>query len=84
MHIQIPGGGVRLTELSEKERIAKLEEAVKNLNDWQKTQNGALVRVDQKTDSIMRIMLGTAGTAALSFLGTIITLLVVLSSRGVH
>ena len=77
-----PGGGVRLSESTEIERIAKLEEAVRNLNGWQATQNGSLQRVDTKVDGIYKIMIGTAGTAALSFLGTIITLLVVLSSKG--
>jgi len=72
-----------LTELSEKERIAKLEAEVENLSGWQKTQNGSLHRIEQKidtkVDTIYKILLGAAGTAALSFLGTIITLLVVLS-----
>lgn len=71
-----------LTELSEIERIAKLEEAVKNLTGWQATQNGSLQRIDSKVDGIYKIMIGTAGTAALSFLGTIITLLAVVSKGG--
>ena len=71
-----------MTELSEIERIAKLEEAVKNLTGWQATQNGSLQRIDSKVDGIYKIMIGTAGTAALSFLGTIITLLAVVSKGG--
>lgn len=62
--------------------VATLKADVANLNGWQKNQNGALLRVDSKVDNIYKIMIGTAGTAALSFLGTIITLLVVLSTRG--
>ena len=73
---------MRVSELSELERIAKLEEAVRNLSGWQATQNGALLRVDLKVDNIYKIMLGTAGTAALSFLGTIITLLVIVNKGG--
>lgn|GEM_PF-2197240 len=62
--------------------VATLKADVANLNGWQKNQNGALLRVDSKVDGIYKIMLGTAGTAALSFLGTIVTLLVVLANRG--
>lgn len=69
-------------ELTEKERIAKLEAEVKNLSGWQATQNGSLQRIDSKVDGIYKIMLGAAGAATLSFLGTIITLLVVLSKGG--
>lgn len=72
-----------MAELTEKERIAKLEVEVENLSGWQKTQNGSLQRIERKidikVDTIYKILLGAAGTAALSFLGTIITLLVVLS-----
>lgn len=62
--------------------VATLKESVRNLNGWQATQNGSLQRMDTKFDGIYKIMIGTAGTAALSFLGTIITLLVVLAGRG--
>lgn len=62
-------------------KVAALEANVDNLVGWQHTQNGALNRVDAKVDTIYKIMLGTATTAALSFLGTIITLLVVITGR---
>ena len=62
--------------------VATLRADVNNLVGWQHTQNGTINRVDAKVDDIYKIMLGTAGTAALSFLGTIITLLVVLANRG--
>lgn len=62
--------------------VATLRADVNNLVGWQHTQNGTINRVDSKVDGIYKIMLGTAGTAALSFLGTIITLLVVLANRG--
>lgn len=61
--------------------VSALRANVENIIGWQHTQNGALNRVDTKVDNIYRIMLGTAVTAALSFLGTIITLLVVLSGK---
>jgi len=62
--------------------VATLKADVSNLCGWQHTQNGSLQRMDTKIDGIYKILIGTAGTAALSFLGTIITLLVVLSTRG--
>lgn len=71
-----------------REEVAGLKADVANLCGWQKTQNGALLRaderllrVDSKVDGIYKVLLGTATTAALSFLGTIVTLLVVLSTR---
>ncbi len=62
--------------------VATLRADVNNLTGWQHTQNGTINRVDTKVDGIYKIMIGTAGTAALSFLGTIVTLLVVLANRG--
>jgi hypothetical protein len=63
-------------------RVATMEANIQNLIGWQHTQNGTLKDLDNKITGIYKIMLGTAGTAALSFLGTIITLLVVLANRG--
>ncbi len=37
-----------------KEDVARLNAEVHNLNGWQKSQNGALLRVDQKVDSVNR------------------------------
>lgn len=37
-----------------KEDVARLNAEVYNLNGWQKSQNGALLRVDQKIDSVNR------------------------------
>ena len=37
-----------------KEGVARLNAEVHNLNGWQKSQNGALLRVDQKVDSVNR------------------------------
>ena len=73
-----------MSEPSELERIAILEAEVKNLTGWQATQNGSLQRIDSKVDGIYKVLLGATGTAALSFLGTIITLLVVVSKGAAH
>ncbi|MCG8402694.1 MAG: hypothetical protein MJA84_14060 [Firmicutes bacterium] len=62
--------------------VATLRADVNNLIGWQHTQNGTIKDVDAKVTGIYKIMIGTAGTAALSFLGTIVTLLVILSTRG--
>ncbi|AGL03917.1 hypothetical protein Desgi_4693 [Desulfoscipio gibsoniae DSM 7213] len=64
-----------------REEVATLKANVENLVGWQHTQNGTIKNVDDKVTGIYKIMIGTAGTAALSFLGTIITLLVVLSGK---
>ena len=37
-----------------KEDVARLNAEVHNLNGWQKSQNGALLRFDQKVDSVNR------------------------------
>lgn len=63
-------------------RVATMEANIQNLIGWQHTQNGTLKDMDNKITGIYKIMIGTAGTAALSFLGTIVTLLVVLANRG--
>lgn len=40
-----------LTEIGKK--VAGLEADVENLNGWQKSQNGALLRVDGKVDKLI-------------------------------
>ena len=47
-----------MKQQTEAERIAKLEEAVVNLNGWQKTQNGALVRVADQVDTLKNWIMG--------------------------
>ena len=61
-----------------REEVSRLNADVENLKGWQKTQNGSLVRIDERVQGIYKILLGTASTAALSFLGTIITLITIL------
>lgn len=62
-------------------KVATLEANIQNLIGWQHTQNGTLKDMDGKITGIYKTMIGTAGTAALSFLGTIVTLLAVLAGR---
>ena len=48
-----------------KEHVVKLDTEVGNLNGWQKAQNGALLRVDQKVDNLQKWILGVmAGVVA--------------------
>ena len=77
------GGGVNHEQeiIYLRGEVATLRADVNNLTGWQHTQNGTIKDVDSKVTDIYKIMIGTAGTAALSFLGTIVTLLVVLSTR---
>lgn len=63
-------------------RAASMEADIRNLVGWQHTQNGTITRVDKKVDKLLFWMIGTAAGAALSFLATIVTLLVVISTRG--
>ena len=52
-----------------KEYVVKLDTEVGNLNGWQKAQNGALLRVDQKVDNLQKWILGVlAGVVASIFI----------------
>lgn len=52
-----------------KEHVVKLDTEVGNLNGWQKAQNGALLRVDQKVDNLQKWILGVlAGVVASIFI----------------
>lgn len=75
-------------------KVAAMEADIANLVGWQNTQNGTIHKVNDKVDGlaeslnknttgIYRMLLGAVGAAALSFLGTVITLLVLLSKKGV-
>lgn len=63
---------VLLTELAE--RLAGVEARVENLETWQKSQNGAILRVDQKVDRLQFWIMGTAVSAALNLLLLIATI----------
>ena len=52
-----------------KEHVVKLDTEVGNLNGWQKAQNGALLRIDQKVDNLQKWILGVlAGVVASIFI----------------
>ncbi len=52
-----------------KEDVARLDVEVGNLSGWQKSQNGALLRVDQKVDNLQKWILGVlAGVVASIFI----------------
>ena len=52
-----------------KEHVVKLDTEMGNLNGWQKAQNGALLRVDQKVDNLQKWILGVlAGVVASIFI----------------
>jgi hypothetical protein len=61
-----------LTELAE--RVAGVEARVENLETWQKSQNGAILRVDQKVDRLQFWIMGTAVSAVLNLLLLIATI----------
>jgi len=46
--------------------IARLEERVSNLEGWQKTQNGSLIRLEEKIDRLLYLLLTTFLTAFVS------------------
>ena len=48
---------------------------VENLKGWQRSQNGAIYRVEDKVDKLMMGLLTVMMTVAASFLGTIFLLL---------
>ena len=53
-----------ITDLGRK--VAALEADVGNLNGWQKTQNGALLRVDEKVDKLKMWIMGVLATVIAS------------------
>jgi hypothetical protein len=53
-------------------RVTGLEHDVSNLCGWQKTQNGALLRVDGKVDNLQKWIMGVlAGVVASIFINLI-------------
>lgn len=53
-----------ITELGKK--VEGQEHDIANLCGWQKTQNGALLRVDQKVDNLQKWILGVLATTVAS------------------
>jgi len=58
-----------------KEEMGGVKADVRNLNGWQKNQNGALLRVDAKVDGLKNWMLGLLGTSVLSLILLAVNLL---------
>jgi len=47
--------------LEQLERIATAEARIDNLIDWQNTQNGCLRRMENKVDSLHKLIIGLMG-----------------------
>lgn len=55
------------TEITDlKEEMGGVKADVRNLNGWQKTQNGALLRVDAKVDQLKMWIMGVLATVIAS------------------
>jgi len=65
---EIGGGGLEFEKeiWDLKEEVAELKADVCNLNGWQKTQNGALLRVDAKVDQLKMWIMGVLATVIAS------------------
>lgn len=46
-----------------------IAEAIENLEGWQKTQNGALIRIDQKVDRLLYWLMGEMAALILLVIG---------------
>jgi hypothetical protein len=57
-------GVILLTELAE--RVAVTETDIEALKSWQKTQNGCLLRLEDKIDTLYKMVIGLLGGAATS------------------
>jgi hypothetical protein len=55
--------------------MGEVKQRVTNLEGWQRTQNGTLIRLDEKIDKINTFLLVTASSAVLSLVGTVVLLL---------
>ena len=56
--------------------IAGLEKSVENLEGWQKSQNGAIIRVEGKIDKLIFWFMTSAITLGIGFVVNIILMLV--------
>lgn len=48
--------------------VVRLDERIKNLERWQETQNGALLRLEEKMDSLIRIVIGAFASGMISLI----------------
>lgn len=62
--------------LSLKEDMGGVKHDVNNLNGWQTTQNGALLRVAAQVDGLENWVIGLLGTSLLSLILLVINLIV--------
>ena len=51
-------------------KIGRMEEAIENLEGWQKTQNGSLQRMETKVEKLLYLIMGVMVT----YIFTLITL----------
>lgn len=66
------------TPCSQVEAIAGLQHDMANMQGWQKSQNGAIHRVEQKLDNLIMWGLGIAAT---QFLGLLVAIVLLLAKR---
>jgi hypothetical protein len=52
--------------------VARHDEQIENLRGWQKTQNGALIRIDQKVDRLLYWLMGEMAALILLVIGVFI------------
>ena len=51
------------------EVVARHDERIENLEGWQKKQNGALIRIDQKVDRLLYWLMGEMAALILLVIG---------------
>jgi hypothetical protein len=49
--------------------VARHDEQIENLRGWQKTQNGTLIRIDQKVDRLLYWLMGEMAALILLVIG---------------
>ena len=49
--------------------VARHDERIENLEGWQKKQNGALIRIDQKVDRLLYWLMGEMAALILLVIG---------------
>lgn len=55
--------------------IARLEERVENLEEWQREQNGHLRTIDKKLDGLKTLLIGLLGGVITTLIGVVAMLL---------
>jgi hypothetical protein len=57
---------------TKEETIIVMKETIKNLTEWQKKQNGTLIRIEEKVDKLVWWILGTFATFSLGIISTVV------------